>query len=128
MAGTLDSLLKDAAKSVVTDLGKALDRKITYRRRVQGTYNKADGSINYTVTTYSDVYAPIEEIVTTSDSGKQINRANLYLTPSLIGNNQPTLKDEVTLTYEGATKIARIEEIKTYGGGQNYLYILSLHF
>jgi len=52
----------------------------------------------------------------------------VYITPDKIGSNQPTLQDEIILTYAGSTRTAQITDIRTYRGGQEYLYILLVRF
>ena len=43
MAGALDTAFKSLAKSVVADLGSALDTTITYSVKTEGSYNVAAG-------------------------------------------------------------------------------------
>ena len=57
-----------------------------------------------------------------------MRQAKLYVTPDLIGGNQPTFQDEVTLTYAGASQTAQIVEIDTKKGGQAYLFTLLVNF
>ena len=57
-----------------------------------------------------------------------MRQAKLYVTPDLIGDNQPTFQDEVTLTYAGASQTAQIVEIDTKRGGQAYLFTLLVRF
>ena len=128
MAGALDTAFRNAAKSIVADLGKGLDTKITYTRQVTPTYNTSTGALTTTDTTYADIYVPIEFIRSTEDIGSETRQAKIYLAPTLIGNNQPTLQDEVILTYAGGAKTAQITDITTYRGGQTYLFILLVNF
>ena len=60
--------------------------------------------------------------------GRESRQAKLYITPDLIGDNQPTLEDEITLTYAGSSRAAQIVEFRTYKGGQEYLYIVQVRF
>ena len=53
-----------------------------------------------------------------------MRQAKLYITPNLIGNNQPTFDDEVTITYAGSTRVGQIINIDTKQGGQTYLFTL----
>ena len=53
MAGQLDSLFKDVAKSVVAQLGASLDHDITYTKKASGSYNTATGANTTSDTTYS---------------------------------------------------------------------------
>ena len=53
-----------------------------------------------------------------------MRQAKLSITPDLIGDNQPTFQDEITLTYAGASQIAQIVEITT----TNYLFTLVVRF
>ena len=58
------------------------------------------------------------------DEGREMRQAKLSITPDLIGDNQPTFQDEITLTYAGASQIAQIVEITT----TNYLFTLVVRF
>jgi len=128
MAGALDSLFKNVAKSVVSDLGTALDTTITYTRKTAPTYNVDTGALTTTNTSYSNIKVPVEFVVAEEEEAREQRQAKVYLTPDKIGNSQPTLQDEVILTYAGATRTAQITDIRTYRGGQEYLYILLVRF
>ena len=128
MAGALDTLFKDVAKQVVADLGSSLDTTITYTRKVPGTYNTSTGLLATTDTTYSSLKVPIEFIKSEEDTGREMRQAKLYITPNLIGNNQPTFQDEITSTYAGGTYVTQIVDIDTKRGGQVYLYTLLVRF
>ena len=128
MAGALDTAFKAIAKQVVSDLGAALDTTITYTRKVAGTYNTATGALATTDTAYSSIKVPIEFIQAEEDEGREIRRAKLYITPDLIGDNQPTFEDEITLSYAGGNKVAQIIDIDTKRGGQAYLYTIQVRF
>ena len=128
MAGALDSLFKSVAKSVVSDLGTALDTSITYVRKTTPTYDVDTGAVTTTDTSYSDIKVPIEFIRSDEETGYQENTARVYVTPSLIGNNQPSLQDEITLTFAGSSRVAKLQDIRTYRGGQEYLYVLTVIF
>ena len=128
MAGALDTAFKSLAKQVVADLGSALDTTITYTRKVAGTYNTATGSLATTDTAYANIKVPIEFIKSEEDEGREMRQAKLYVTPDLIGDNQPTFQDEVTLPYAGASQTAQIVEIDTKKGGQAYLFTLLVRF
>ena len=123
----LDTLFKDVAKQVVADLGSALDTSITYTRKTSPTYNTATGAVTTTDTAYN-IKVPVEFIQSNEDSGFQENTARLYVTPDLIGNSQPLLQDEVTLTFSGSTRFAKIQDIRTYRGGQEYLFRITVVF
>ena len=128
MAGQLDSLLKSVAKDIVSTLGNSLDTTITYTRKGFSQYDVAKGE-NITVdTTYSDLKAPVEFIQSAEDNGRERREAKVYITPDLIGNNQPTFDDEVTITYAGSTRVGQIINIDTKQGGQTYLFILLVRF
>ena len=128
MAGQLDSLLKSVAKDIVATLGDSLDTTITYTKKGLSSYNVETGQ-NITVdTTYSDLKAPVEFIQSAEDNGRERREAKIYITPDLIGDNQPTFDDEVTLTYAGSAKVAQIMNIDTKQGGQTYLFILLVRF
>lgn len=128
MAGVLDTLFKTVARDVVADLGTALDTTITYTRKTTPTYNVNTGAVSTTDTTYSSVKVPIAFVNSEEESGFQENTARIYITPNLIGDNQPSLQDEVTLAYAGANRVTKIQDIRTYRGGQEYLYILTVVF
>jgi hypothetical protein len=57
-----------------------------------------------------------------------MRQAKLYITPDLIGDNQPTFEDEVVLSYAGSTQTAQIVDIDTRRGGQVYLFTLLVRF
>ena len=128
MAGALDTAFKAIAKQVVADLGAALDTTITYTRKVAGTYNTATGALATTDTAYSNIKVPVEFIQAEEDEGREIRRAKLYITPDLIGDNQPTFEDEITLSYAGGNKVAQIIDIDTKRGGQVYLHTIQVRF
>ncbi len=127
MAGALDNLIKNAAKQVVADLGASLDTSITYTRKTMGTYNAATGNLNAVKTNYA-IKVPIEFINSSEEGGYQENTARLYLTPDLIGDNQPLLQDEITLNFSGSARIAKITNIRTLKGGQEYLFRVDVVF
>ena len=128
MAGALDSLFKSVAKDVVAELGTSLDTTVTYTRKATPTYNTSTGALTTTNTTYSNIKVPIEFVVSEEEEGREQRQARLYITPDLIGNNQPTLGDEVSFTYAGSSRTAQITDIRTYRGGQTYLFILRVRF
>ena len=128
MAGQLDSLLKSVAKQVVADLGSSLDSTIVYTKKGLSSYNVDTGE-NITIdTTYSDLKVPIEFVQSTEDDGRERREAKIYITPDLIGDNQPDFQDEVTLTYAGSTRVGQIVNIDTRQGGQTYLFTLLVRF
>ena len=127
MAGQLDSLFKNVDKQVVADLGSSFDSTITYTKNASGSYNTSTGAYSTTDTTYS-FDAPIEFINSIEDGNVETRQAKIYITPDLIGDNQPDLDDEVTLTYAGSTRVAQITNIDTKQGGQTYLFILLVRF
>ena len=124
----LDSLFKTAAKQVVADLGSALDTTITYTRKTLPSYYTSTGALTSTDTSYADISVPIEFIRSEEQDENEKREAKIYVTPDLIGNSQPTLQDEVILTYAGGSQTAQITDITTYRGGQEYLYILLVRF
>ncbi len=128
MAGQLDSILKSVAKDIVSTLGNSLDTTITYVKKGTSSYNVETGEQITVDTTYSDIKVPIEFILSEEDDGRELRRAKLYITPDLIGDNQPTFEDEIVLTYAGSTKTAQIIDIDTKQGGQTYLFILQVRF
>lgn len=127
MAGALDSAFKNIAKQVVRDLGTSLDTTITYTRKASPTYNTSTGALTTTDTSYS-IKVPLEFVNSEEQEGRESRQAKLYITPDLIGDNQPTLEDEITLTYAGSSRAAQIVEVRTYKGGQEYLYIVQVRF
>ena len=127
MAGQLDSLLKSVAKDVVSTLGSSLDTSITYTKKTSGSYNTSTGAYTTTDTNYS-IKVPIEFVRSEEDLGKEIREFRTYITPDLIGDNQPDLDDEITLTYAGSTRVAKIVNISTLQGGQTYLFTIRGRF
>jgi hypothetical protein len=127
MAGQLDSLFKDVAKQVVADLGSSLDFSIVYTKKASGSYNTSTGAFTTTDTTYS-INAPVEFVRSEEEAGQEMREAKIYITPDLIGDNQPDLDDEVTLTFAGSTRVAQITNIDTKQGGQTYLFTLLVRF
>ena len=128
MAGQLDSLLKSVAKQVVADLGSSLDSTIVYTKKGLSSYNVETGEQVTIDTTYSDLKVPVEFVQSTEDDGRERREAKIYISPDLIGNNQPSFEDEVTLTYAGSTRVAQITDIDTKQGGQTYLFTLLVRF
>ena len=127
MAGQLDSLLKSVAKDVVSTLGTSLDYSIIYTKKTSGSYNTSTGAYTTTDTSYS-IKVPIEFIRSEEDLGKEIREFRTYITPDLIGDNQPDFDDEITLTYAGSTRVAKIVNISTLQGGQTYLFTILARF
>ena len=128
MAGQLDSLFKSVAKSVVSQLGDSFDHTISYIKKGASSYNVETGEQITVDTTYSNIKVPVEFIRSEEDIAKEIREARIYITPDLIGSNQPTFEDEVILTYAGSTRTAQIVNIDTKQGGQTYLFTLSVRF
>ena len=127
MAGQLDSLLKNVAKDVVATLGTSLDTSITYTKKTSGSYNTSTGVYTTTDTSYS-INVPIEFIRSEEDLGKETREFKTYITPDLIGDSQPDFDDEITLTYAGSTRVAKIVNISTLQGGQTYLFTIIARF
>ena len=128
MAGQLDLLLKSVAKQIVSDLGTSLDTTITYVKKGTSSYNIDTGEEISIDTTYSDIKVPVEFVRSEEDLAKETREARIYITPDLIGSNQPTFEDEVILTYAGSTRTAQIVNIDTKQGGQTYLFTLLVRF
>ena len=128
MAGQLDSAFKQIAKQVVADLGSSFDSTITYTRKASGSYNTSTGAYTTSDTTFADIKVPVEFVRSEEDLGKEIREAKIYITPDLIGDNQPTFQDEVILSYAGSTRTAQIVNIDTKQGGQTYLFTLLVRF
>ena len=127
MPGQLDTALKKIAKQVVSQLGNSLDSSIIYTRKGVSSYNVEKGEY-ITVDTNYTIKVPIEFVQSTEESGFQENVARLYITPDLIGDNQPLLQDEITLTFSGSTRGAKITSIRTLKGGQEYLFRVDIIF
>ena len=128
MAGQLDSLFKSVAKQIVADLGSSLDTTITYIKKGVSSYNVETGEQISVDTSYSDLKVPIEFIRSTEDDNREIRQAKIYITPDLIGDNQPNFEDEVSFSYSGETVTAIITDIDTKKGGQTYLFTLFVRF
>ena len=128
MAGQLDSILKSITKQVVADLGASLDSNINYIKKGISSYNIETGEEVSIDTTYSNIKAPVEFVQSTEDDGRERREAKIYITPDLIGNNQPSFEDEVILTYAGSTRTGQIVNIDTRQGGQTYLFTLLVRF
>ena len=127
MPGALDTLFKNVAKQVVADLGKSFDHTITYTRKASPTYDTSTGALTTTDTAYSfDV--PVEFVRSEEEAEAEKRTAKLYITPDLIGDNQPTFEDTISLTYAGSSRVAQITDIRTYKGGQEYLFIVEVVF
>ena len=127
MAGQLDTAFKNIAKQVVSQLGNSLDTSIIYTHKGVSSYDAKKGEY-ITVDTNYTIKVPIEFVQSTEESGFQENIARLYITPDLIGDNQPLLQDEITLTFSGSTRGAKITDIRTLKGGQEYLFRIDVIF
>jgi len=128
MAGQLDSLFKSVAKQIVADLGSSLDTTITYIKKGVSSYNIETGEQISVDTSYSDLKVPIEFIRSTENDNREIRQAKIYITPDLIGDNQPNFEDEVSFSYAGETVTGVITDIDTKKGGQTYLFTLFVRF
>ena len=128
MAGQLDSLFKSVAKQVVADLGSSFDSTITYIKKGVSSYNVEAGEQISVDTSYTDLKVPIEFIRSTEDDNREIRQAKIYITPDLIGDNQPTFEDEGSFSYSGETVTGIITDIDTKKGGQTYLFTLFVRF
>ena len=127
MAGQLDSLFKDVAKSVVAQLGNSLDHSITYTKKASPSYNTSTGALTTTDTTYN-IDVPISFVRSEEEGAQEMREAKLYITPDQIGDNQADLDDEITLNFGGSNRVAQIVDIDTKKGGQIYLFILLVRF
>ena len=128
MAGQLDTLFRSVAKQVVADLGSSFDSTISYIRKGTSSYNVETGEQITIDTTYSDLKVPVEYVRSEEDLSVEIRQAKVYITPDLIGDNQPDMEDEIVLTYAGSTRTAQIVSIDTKQGGQTYLFTLLVRF
>ena len=127
MAGQLDTALKKIAKQVVSQLGNSLDSSIIYTRMGISSYDADSGEFHTVDPTYN-IKVPIEYVQSNEEAGFQENTARLYITPDLIGDSQPLLQDEITLTFSGSTRGAKITDIRTLKGGQEYLFRIDVIF
>ena len=128
MAGQLDSLFKSVAKSVIADLGDSFDHTISYTKKGVSSYNVDTGEQVTVDTTYSNLKVPISFVRSEEEAGQEMREAKIYLTPDLIGDNQPDLEDEVTISFAGSNRLAQIVDIDTKKGGQTYLFTLLVRF
>ena len=128
MPGQLDKLIKAATKQVIADLGGAFNSTITFTKKTSGIYNTSTGSYSTTDTVFSDIKVPIEFIRSEEEGGQEMREAKIYITPDLIGDNQPDLDDQVILTFAGSTRVAQITNIETKQGAQTYLFTLLVRF
>jgi len=127
MAGQLDSAFKQIAKQVVSQLGDSLDTTIVYTRKLSTNYNTSTGAVTTSDTSYT-IKVPVEFIQSTEEAGYQENIARIYITPDLIGDSQPLLSDEITLTFSGSTRVSKITDVRTLRGGQEYLFRVEVIF
>ena len=127
MAGQLDSLFKDVAKSVVAQFGDSFDHSITYTKKASPSYNTSTGALTTTDTSYS-IKVPISFVRSEEETGQEMRQAKLYITPDLIGGNQVDMDDEITLSFAGSNRTAQIVDIDTKKGGQIYLFTVLVRF
>ena len=127
MAGQLDTALKNIAKQVVSQLGNSLDTTIIYTRKSSASYNTSTGAVTTSDTSYT-IKVPVEFIQSSEETGFQENVARIFITPDLIGDSQPLLSDEITLTFSGSTRVAKITDVRTLRGGQEYLFRVDVIF
>lgn len=128
MAGALDSLFKDVAKQIVADLGDSLDTEIDYTRKFDGAYDTATGAFTTFDRPYFSLRCPIEFVQADPDENREERRARIYVSPDQIGGNQPTFQDEIVIKYAGSSRTTQIIDVRTYSGGQEYLYIVEVRF
>ena len=128
MAGQLDSILKSITKQVVADLGASLDSSINYIKKGISSYNIETGEEVSVDTKYLNIKAPVEFVQSTEDDGRERREAKIYITPDLIGNNQPSFEDEVVVASDRSTRTGQIVNIDTRQGGQTYLFTLLVRF
>jgi len=125
MAGELKTALLNAAKAVVADLGQGLDSQITYTRRLRTSYDVATGEFTEFERPYEDLYVPVEFITSEEEEGREQRQAKVYISPDLIGDNQPTLQDEITFKYADGDRVAQITDVTTYKG---ILFVVLVRF
>ena len=127
MAGQLDSLFKDVAKSVVAQLEVHLTIVLPIQKKASPSYNTSTGALTTTDTSYN-IDVPISFVRSEEETGQEMRQAKLYITPDQIGDNQADLDDEITLSFGGSNRVAQIVDIDTKKGGQVYLYIIIVRF
>jgi len=153
MAGALDKTLAAVAKTVVSDLGAGLNVDISFLKQSGGTYNVATGEFDSTQTSYF-FKAPIEFIDAEEEEGREEQAARIYIAPDQIGGSYPDLDDQIVLfdveeflgtqagltlktqsndnlmidPLSGSGDNCQITEIRSYGGGQEYLYVIRVRF
>ena len=127
MAGQLDSLFKNVAKSVVSQLGASQDYSITYTKKASPSYNTSTGVLTTTDTSYS-IKVPISFIRSEEETGQEMRQARLYITPDQIGDTQVDMDDEITLSFGGSNRVTQIVNIDTKKGGQAYLFTVLVRF
>ena len=128
MAGQLDSVFKNVAKSVVATLGDSFNHTITFIKKGVQEYDVDNGELISVNTIYSDIKVPLEFIQSEEEEGQEIRRAKIYITPDLIGDDQVTFQDKIKFTYDGQLRTAQIYDINTKKGNQVYLYIVMVRF
>jgi len=128
MAGQLDSVFKNVAKSVVATLGDSFNHTITFIKKGVQQYDVNNGELVSVNTTYSDIKVPLEFIQSEEEEGQEIRRAKVYITPDLIGDNQITFQDKIKFIYDGQLRTTQIYDINTKKGNQVYLYIVMVRF
>ena len=128
MAGQLDSAFRQIAKQIVSDLATSLDTTISYTKKGISQYNIETGEEISVDTTFSNIKAPVEFVQSTEDDGRERREAKVYITPDLIGDNQPSFEDEITITYAGSTRVTQIVNIDTRQGCQTYLFTILVRF
>ena len=128
MPGALDKALRDAAKAVVSELGSSLNTTIDYIRKFDGEYDVAKGKYETFDRPYYNLPCPVEFVRSEEEEGREERQARVYIAPEQIGGNQPTLQDEVILKFAGADHAAQVTDIRSYRGGQEYLYTLLVRF
>ena len=128
MAGQLDSLFRSVAKSVVSQLGESFAHTISYTKKGVSSYNIDTGEQVTIDTTYTNLKVPISFVRSEEEDAQEMREAKIYITPDLIGDNQPDLEDEVTLSFAGSNRLAQIVDIDTKKGGQTYLFTLLVRF
>ena len=109
-------------------MGTSLDTTISYTKKGISQYNIETGEEISVDTTFSNIKAPVEFVQSTEDDGRERREAKVYITPDLIGDNQPSFEDEITITYAGSTRVTQIVNIDTRQGGQTYLFTILVRF
>ena len=88
MAGQLDSLFKNVAKTVVAQFGDSFDHSITYTKKSSPSYNTSTGALTTTDVTYN-IKVPISFVRSEEEAAQEMREAKLYITCLLYTSPSP---------------------------------------